>query len=405
MLRSAKTLAGFLWGSCILSAVSALADQPESRTAQSPAKTAITQAPAGLTPRMSGVPILADGMRGARQVGTQVWDGGNLYTLPEVKSGSILCSRAGSKKSKSAELRIPEGHRFATVANGVAFTYARTKDGWALFEGHKFQGWSSLGTIADPQLMVADIRPLTENRLLVARVAVPFVSSDKASFLGIFKKDAAGVFRFESCVDDGLSLFDTKLRARNPKGPAVNWVAPEKQVVYVDFASIRFVDASDAILLVLPKSGWVLAFNAENGRTLGASRLFPSMDSREHREKVKEVAILGWRPTSDGRLLLASRSEDAVLHARDIFQDVGRLNGLDSDAYSKAMESYFVRSLEAFPDIWWWEFDPQSRHFTRTTAPQSVPSRLDRPATLRTFGFWMDARGLPTTTQPVADSR
>jgi hypothetical protein len=342
---------------------------------------------------MPGVPVLADGLRTARQSGVQVWDEGKLYTLPEYKSARIICTTLLRGKVTRSEFRLPEGHRFATVSKGVAYTWVKTKDGIEFFEGFRFQDWTRIGRIPDTTLMISDFRPLPEDRFLVVRVAVPFAMAERASFFGILKKDATGALRLESCVQDGLPLFDGRLRQQYPKGPPARWITQESQPIYVDCAAMKLTDVDGVPLAVLPRSGWVVAFNPENGRARGSVQLYPSSMSPEHRIKAKEVAILGWRPTKDGRLLLAARSEDAVLNSRDIFQDASKLSSLDSEGYAKAMDRYFESSLEAFPDLRWFEFDPESRHFKPAPVPRSQPEKVRTGSALRAFQFWMDARG------------
>lgn len=346
-----------------------------------------------LQPRMPGVPVLADGLRTAKQSGIQVWDEGKLYTLPEYKAARVVCTALGRGKVARTEFRLPEGHRFATITKGVAYTWVKTKDGVEFFEGFRFQDWTRIGRIPDASLMITDFRPLPEGRILVVRVAVPFTTAEKASFFGIFKKDASGTFRLEDCAQDGLPLFDGRLRTQYPKGPPARWVAQDSQPVYVDCAALKLVDVDGIPLAVLPRSGWVVSFDPETGRAKGGVQLYPSATAPEHRNKAKEVAILGWRPTKDGNLLLAARTEDAVLNSRDIFQDTSKLAGLDPDGYAKAMDRYFESSLEAFPELRWLEFDPVSRHFRPIPTPRSQPEKIRSGGALRGFQFWMDARG------------
>ncbi|MFN8010853.1 MAG: hypothetical protein U0P81_05560 [Holophagaceae bacterium] len=336
---------------------------------------------------------MADGLRTAKQTGIQVWDEGKLYTLPEYKSGHVVCSSLVRGKISRIELRLPETHRFATVSKGVAYTWAKTKDGITFFQGFRFQEWTQIGSIPDPTLMISDFRPLSEDRLLVVRIAVPFVTPERASFFGVFKRDSSGNFRLEDCAQDGLPLFDARLRQQFPKGPPVRWVAEESQPIYVDCAGLKLVDTGGFPLAVLPRSGWIVVFHPETGRPRGSSQLYPSTRSPENKNKAKEVALLGWRPSKDGELLIAARTEDAILNSRDIFQDTSKLRTMDPAAYAKAMDRYFEASLEAFPDLRWFEFDPESRHFRPILAPRNQPERVLSGSALRGFQFWLDAKG------------
>ena len=85
------------------------------------------------------------------------------------------------------------------------------------------------------------------------------------------------------------------------------------------------------------------------------------------------------------------------MNARDIFQDTSKLAHLDPEAYNKAMDRYFEASLEAFPDLRWFEYSAESRNFVPISTPRSQPGKLLNGKALRTFQFWSDARGAYTT--------
>lgn len=84
-------------------------------------------------------------------------------------------------------------------------------------------------------------------------------------------------------------------------------------------------------------------------------------------------AVLGCEPTADGRLLVATRSLDAITGERAVYplQEGGR--PVPPARY--AGNTHWGRLQ--FPEIWWWRVDPATGKAERITPPPGAPLFLD----------------------------
>jgi hypothetical protein len=130
--------------------------------------------------------------------------------------------------------------------------------------------------------------------------------------------------------------------------------------------------------------------------------------------------ILGCQPTLDGTLLIAARSEEAVLKAPE-FREAARkahpipalgkgLADLDPsqsgpnpqmEAKLKSLSQQLQARtttvegplLAMFPEVVWWELDPTTSLFTKVSAPPGAPEQLLTPEVYRAFRFRFDVKG------------
>jgi len=126
-----------------------------------------------------------------------------------------------------------------------------------------------------------------------------------------------------------------------------------------------------------------------------------------------DVAVLGCQPGPTGDLLIATRSEDAVLKgrafAKSVSPELGQPGWVDPELLKdpspqaretvrRAVEAYGKRQdelqdtvepkvLEAFPELLWWELDPREGTLRRCEPPAGAPSRIGSLEVLKSFRF------------------
>jgi hypothetical protein len=165
-----------------------------------------------------------------------------------------------------------------------------------------------------------------------------------------------------------------------------------------------------------------LAKEGEPGQVqLRMAKLFGSVKD-ESIQKLGSIdpPILGCQPAPDGSLLVASRSEEAVLKAPDFRRQLRKgkpepplgdaLNSVDlsrqgpnPEVQAKLQEitkhlenritSVESPILEAFPDLMWWELSPATGKFTKVSTPAGAPGKLLTPELFRGFCFRFDFKG------------
>ena len=129
--------------------------------------------------------------------------------------------------------------------------------------------------------------------------------------------------------------------------------------------------------------------------------LYPEVKDEDYKNLFHfERAILGWQLTPEHKILLATRSIDAVLLARKS-HPILYTDGSTYPLY--ALKAHNDWAAKDFPDIQWWEFDPETGDFHRTSVPPNFPNRLDQLANPDSqVLFTFTPEGIPVLRSPRA---
>lgn len=122
-----------------------------------------------------------------------------------------------------------------------------------------------------------------------------------------------------------------------------------------------------------------------------------------------EYAVLGAQPRPDGHILIAARSAEAVQQSRTWKPDLApqapiRLSFAESFGKSAEDQGDLLEEKQAaadsaraadlrearlrqFPDLVWWDFDPDTGAFRQEPSPEGVPAKFPSCAALRAFSF------------------
>jgi len=181
------------------------------------------------------------------------------------------------------------------------------------------------------------------------------------------------------------------------------------------------VQIPDGWALVFARTGHIWLVQEKGSRAqIRMLRLFPSVSHKAMDSTTAvEPPILGCQPMEDGTLLIASRSEEAVLKARKIAKglapeldepghlDPALLNNPSDKGQAeidKAMDAYAERIkkisegvdakvLDLFPEILWWSLDPSNGKFKPVPPPEGAPGRIATVELFRKFRFRPTVRG------------
>lgn len=155
--------------------------------------------------------------------------------------------------------------------------------------------------------------------------------------------------------------------------------------------------------------GRFLTVNARTGKVERQTTLFDLPTDAAMAPMDYEYAILGVQPRPDGHLLIAARSAEAVQQSRTWKPDLPppepvRLSfseslGKSPEEQGEAMEMKQDQAkldrarqaqearLKAFPDLVWWDFDPDTGAFRQEPPPEGVPDKFPSLAALQAFSF------------------
>lgn len=142
------------------------------------------------------------------------------------------------------------------------------------------------------------------------------------------------------------------------------------------------------LALVARKAGYIWFFDDQTGALKRSVKLFSGVTEEKLGPPHQlEWGVLGCQPRPNGHLLVASREEDAVLHALPAFRTQKNLQFLGDEAQHKANEDIDAASLMHWPRILWWDIDPTTGTVSEEQPPQNVPNQIWSLKVFRNFKF------------------
>lgn len=191
------------------------------------------------------------------------------------------------------------------------------------------------------------------------------------------------------------------------------WFPNQKVIGAFDALSSSFarpIRVPGHIVLVGRHLGIFIVISSRTGKVERVARLFNDLpDDAMTAPEAYEFGVLGVQPRPDGHLLIAARSGDAVAQSRTWKPDLPSPEPVRlsfTEAFGKSAEEQGdlleekqdtadrarageVREarLRRFPDLVWWDFNPDTGIFRRERAPDGVPERFPSTAALRDFRF------------------
>ncbi len=341
--------------------------------------------------------VLGSGPLGAQifsgQRGYQWWHDQKLYSTEDSRLIEVE-----APKQKPKQLKVPEGRIFwikdglglARIMNPAtrATRFLKTWD-WAR--------WEDAFHLGEGQPVILGVYPLDNGKVFLSAGIDPFVKGGKVSFWAIAKPDEKGLLSLEDLPDFGFSIMELArwVPGKEPWKPGNLTPRHDRMEEYLELGTAKMVPCAEGFVLLFPRQGKILVFNGTDGHLIRQRMLFPSVEQALKNRRTLERAILACRPMRSGNLLLATRSEDAVLNSRVIFEDPKPLEGQTKEEFAKEVQANHEKNLEAFGEILWWEFNPMTGDFLRRSTPKGLPSRVLNMADMNTFSFRMNLKNEP----------
>lgn len=319
-----------------------------------------------------------------------VWDGGRVIVCA---SRSRVLYDFAQGEITPRQLKAPEGSLGLTYGNNAAWVVlkeprAGSKYSWVVYFSPSLQGWARYAGIQDRSARVTHCYPLDGGLfLLISTPGNPFVLGKQAGPIALGHVNSVGEIEVTSLIDLGID--GGLLEVVKPKGEAASFrLRPGLAYLYdLLLADAPFVRLVDGFALVADRSGLFWVFSGK-GRLRRHLRLFPSVtDERLRKISELEHAILGFQPTDDGRILVGSRSETAVLNALLKFPRDESIEGLRNAGVVKENNRQEQASVEAYPALQWWSVDPAGGTITQVDPPLKVRDSFDNPEQINNFTF------------------
>lgn len=254
---------------------------------------------------------------------------GDLYFL----DGRFFCTRGKNVQIESGRIRIDEILEFVDE-RWVQLAHYRHSHGLVRFL-----------PIRNDLYIGATIHP---HAIEVNGKSYPF---------GLFKTNAKSQLELTSVYDLGLE---------KPFFNAKNEISyPSMSMSVMTHQSALTGDQ----LVIASDYGHFWVFDLNKGTMVRSEKLFSSVTDKMLEKNALFPALLGFQPTRDGAILIASRCEDAVLYA---------LNTHESPV-GKTITQFkeWIGLTNSFnPTIRWSEFEPQTGKFRDVANPIGVPTQM-----------------------------
>ncbi len=289
----------------------------------------------------------------------------------------LVCLEPGGRRMA---VKLPPGGSDFHTFDGAMYCQVVLKEG-KLREVHQSlngSNWERVAVLDTQQLDAQRIRPLGGAFWLLGSTRLPFREASRSSWFLIARADSRGRLTSDR-------LLDVMLPGRQPTTPGEA------------LASISWPNSAYGFRMLPVADGWALIHErlgiGFTVRNLGGSiresrfRIHPELEATPV-DKLSPDVVLGSYCTPTGGLLLATRTQNAVL-------DPGsRLAGMfPGQTPAERYRSRKAMALAAHPDIQFWRVEVPFTRAERTLPPEGIPEVLPTLADLERLAFYLDARG------------
>jgi hypothetical protein len=337
----------------------------------------------------------------------QFWDGDRLVTVED--SRFTLETRVGRKKTVflAEGLSAPTKCDFTDGAYWACQPKERDgKGGWLLLNSPDGTHREAVAWVPAllPEGPVNGAFPLPGHQILLTSKRL-FVKDGAASFLAVGGANAAGLVKLDRLIE--VDLGDQALEgAAKP-----DFFKEFPRLFYVIGFLMGRVRAGNHLVFAHQSYGRFVVLDTRTLKTR-LVRLFPKIEDKrlwDFEGLGFEHALLGMQPRQNGHVLIASRSEEAVLKARDLerkaqaqvlpvdHRDPARRQELLREAWQNQdrkdlVQNYRDVGAAQYPEVLWWDLDPETGTLTREPAPHGAPGELPRADLIRRFRFRFDVK-------------
>lgn len=307
-----------------------------------------------------------------------------------VRCGEKDLSFEGPEPSNRRKVLLPGGTRFGTYGQGASWALVASEDGQKIFRSEDGKIWKAWGVLPKNLPPISQFVPLEKDRIFLFGKMSAFTIGKNASPLAVARRADSGDITLENL--EGLEMkeplaslgLSSAIVPSNAGGPIFN--RKYKFLYQMSYSPEKhLVQYPDGFAVVVPHTGWIFLFD-NRGRLKKRVYIVKEIDEQALASYwAYEKVILGCRPRKDGSLLIATRSQDAVLTARKAFPILDPASGRPLDPEVALRND--IQAMQVFPEIEWWSLDPSSGKLTQEDSPEGAPRRFPSPERLPELSF------------------
>lgn len=309
----------------------------------------------------------------------QSWSNDRVSVLRKSRDGLVL-SITSSINSHNRDITLPKGaingrligeDAWAIVPSAgdhVSFSVYRMLN---LIKWEKYCWYSAKPN--SPQL--CDVFPLHNGDfLLTLKKGDLFAINNKQSWIAI-----ASVATNDELIPKSLITLPGK-------------EGPDKSFLMLSMCfNNSMITVDDHYVLASLRNGVFHIFD-NLGNLQRSVALFPDVIHKTHLKELLHVVLCA-QPRNDGKILIASRTEDACLVAIKMFPRDNRMLGWQDSAQKGKNIAAIEAEFKMFPEILWWTLDPRTGKFEHEYPPANVPMFLTTPSSLSMFNYVFNQSG------------
>jgi hypothetical protein len=314
-----------------------------------------------------------------------LWRDGKAMVF-ETGEGGLPIVRVEGPGQRADQISLPDWAKHPDFADGSYWaTRLERRTGETrvnLYQSDDARAWHWAGVWSNKFGILHRLVPLFGGKFL-AIAATTFQRDQDRSPFAILTTGNDGTLAIEGLVPLGLEKIPmpapmTKVGPELLTKTDPTWIA---NFLALGTTMVRY---PDGIVICAQRPGyfWIL----DDGSSRLKVRLVRLYDSLSE-EKLRAshglgFAVLGVQPRPNGHLLVAARTEAAVLDgaAEELPASKGWNDEVDPASFEKR-----AKAFRRHPELVWWDLDPKSGTWTADPGPQGVPDRFSDPAEVAGF--------------------
>ncbi|MFN8011496.1 MAG: hypothetical protein U0P81_08820 [Holophagaceae bacterium] len=309
----------------------------------------------------------------------QFWgnDAASLVTARDGDSGYTIELAMWGQKPKRIDLAGKKHFCWWENGTSYAFSMEKVKNRYYFWSSKDFVTWDLIGSCSGDVGKIFRFCPLENGDLFLTSAIQPFQKDGQASFFATARVEpSTNELQIRELVGpDSKKLFHVL-----PKKPGEASSRLELKPQAEEFVGLSLADilpTGKYLAIPFSKYGLLYLFNRTTGRQERIVSIFNTIgETQALNSRMSVEAIIGIQTRPDGSLTLVTRSEDAVLTSSKIHPETRWGSDQSFDQFRAVADSMEEKSLKAFPDLFYWRFDPETTEVTRVSVPKGFPAAV-----------------------------
>ena len=321
------------------------------------------------------------------------WVGNRLAVVEQASSKILRLESVEGSSFPEVSLKAPEGTLVLEFKDQAAWATVKGSEGMPdrtlLYRSLNLKTWEVNCTYLGESGRANGIYHLDGKRYFLVSGPAFFTLAGKSSPYAIAHINDKGYLTLANLIELDLKL-PLVQAAQGPAdgGKSKGEFNPKYSALLGMLFGNQLIRFPGGLALVAKRPGYIWLFDERMGSLRRLVKVVPRVtEDRLGPPQQLEWAILGCQPRQNGHLLIASRDESAVLDAVASYPTRKNLKYLEDEAQQKANLEQEKASLLRWPQIRWWDLDPEDGTLTEEPPPQGAPDRIWELQILHSFKF------------------